>query len=80
VSKVKLAIENKIISVMVRLLEGGIFSLAIGRKYKYETSKAAMLMIFFPKIVLSWKNMPKLMNPKITTGKNKLNIGTKGLL
>lgn len=65
---------------MAKLEDGGIFYLIIGKKYKYETKRAAMFIIFLLTNKWSWKNIPKLIKPSKSIGKNKLNNGTSGLL
>jgi hypothetical protein len=65
---------------MTKLLEGGTFSLMLGKKAMYEISKAAMFIILFPELVLLWKNIPKFKNPRIIVGRNKLMKVTKALL
>ena len=74
-----LAIESNNISDTTKLEVGGILALIVGRNAMYEINKAPIFMIFLPDLKLSWKNIPKLINPKIIIGKNKLKNGTKGL-
>lgn len=74
------AIANNRISDMTKLLEGGTFSLILGKNAMYEMSKAAIFIILFPELVLLWKKIPKFKNPRIIVGRNKLTNVTKALL